>query len=152
MRLEQSTMPLIEALDAYVKMGKAPFHIPGHKYGRGLLPEFRDRVGHQAFLRDLASLVGPEIDSLHDASGCIARAQELIADAFDASHSLMLVNGPDIGLQIAIMSACDPDDEIILSRNIHFSAVSGVILSGAVPIFTPAKFVAIRATSFLEPA
>jgi arginine decarboxylase len=140
MRLDQSTMPLIEALDAYVRTGKAPFHIPGHKYGRGLLPEFRDRVGTEAFLRDLASLVGPEIDSLHDASGCIARAQELIADAFDAAHSLMLVNGPDIGLQIAIMSGCDPDDEVILSRNVHGSAAAGIVLSGAIPVFTPTHF------------
>lgn len=140
MRHDQSTMPLIEALDAYVRMGKAPFHIPGHKYGRGALPDFREKVGTQAFLRDLASLVGPEIDSLHDASGCIARAQELIADAFDAAHSLMLVNGPDIGLQMAIMSACDPDDEIIVSRNIHYSAVAGIVMSGAWPVFTPATF------------
>ena len=140
MRHDQSTMPLIEALDAYVQLGKAPFHIPGHKYGRGALPEFRDRVGTQAFLRDLASLVGPDIDSLHDASGCIARAQELIADAFDASHSLMLVNGPDIGLQIAILSACDPGDEMILSRNVHNSAAAGIVLSGVVPVFTPANY------------
>jgi arginine/lysine/ornithine decarboxylase len=88
----------------------------------------------------LASLVGPEIVSLHDASGCIARAQELIADAFEASRSLMLVNGPDIGLQMAIMAACDPDDEIILSRNVHFSAVGGIVMSGAWPVFTPARF------------
>jgi arginine/lysine/ornithine decarboxylase len=140
MRHDQSTMPLIEALDAYVKMGKAPFHIPGHKYGRGLLPEFRERLGDQACLRDLASLVGPEIDSLHDASGCIARAQELIADAFEASQSLMLVNGPDIGLQMAIMSVCDPGDEVILSRNVHASAAAGIVLSGAIPVFTPAQF------------
>jgi len=140
MRYDQTTMPLIEALDAYVRMGKAPFHIPGHKYGRGILPAFRDAIGSQALLRDLASLVGPEIDSLHDASGCIARAKELIADAFDATHSLMLINGPDIGLQIAIMSACDPDDEIILCRNVHFSAAAGIILSGAWPVFTPANF------------
>ncbi|MCU0692288.1 MAG: hypothetical protein MUF54_12885 [Polyangiaceae bacterium] len=140
MRPDQSTLPLIEALDAYVRMGKAPFHIPGHKYGRGLPQAYQERIGAQALLRDLASLVGPEIDSLHDASGCIARAQDLIADAFDATRSLMLVNGPDVGLQIAIMSACDPDDEIILARNVHFSAAAGVILSGAWPVFTPARF------------
>ena len=139
MRHDQSTLPLIEALDAYVKMGKSPFHIPGHKYGRGLPEYFRERVGMEALARDLASLVGPELDSLHDASGCIARAQELIADAFDATRSLMLVNGPDIGLQMAMMAACDPDDEIILSRNTHFSAVGGVVMSGAWPVFTPAR-------------
>ncbi len=140
MRHDQSTLPLIEALDAYVKMGKSPFHIPGHKYGRGLPEAFRARIGMDALLRDLASLVGPEIDSLHDASGCIARAQELIADAFEATRSLMLVNGPDIGLQMAIMAACDPDDEIIISRNVHFSAVGGIVMSGAWPVFTPARF------------
>ena len=148
MRHDHSTLPLIEALDAYVKMGKSPFHIPGHKYGRGLPEYFRERLGTDALARDLASLVGPEIDSLHDASGCIARAQELIADAFDATRSLMLVNGPDIGLQMAVMAACDPDDEIILSRNVHFSAVGGVVMSGAWPVFTPARFDA--ESGFLE--
>jgi arginine/lysine/ornithine decarboxylase len=64
----------------------------------------------------------------------------LIADAFDASHSLMLVNGPDIGLQIAILSACDPGDEMILSRNVHDSAAAGIVLSGAIPVFTPANY------------
>lgn len=140
MRHDHSTLPLVEALDAYVRMGKAPFHIPGHKYGRGLPDAFRSRIGHDALLRDLASLVGPEIDSLHDASGCIARAQELIADAFDATRSLMLVNGPDIGMQMAIVAACDPDDEVILSRNVHYSVVSGIIMSGTWPVFTPARF------------
>lgn len=140
MRHDHTTMPLIEALDAYVRQGKVPFHIPGHKYGRGLPESFRDRIGREALLRDLASLVGPEIDSLHDASGCIARAQELIADAFDATRSLMLVNGPDIGMQMAIVAACDPDDEVILSRNVHFSVVSGIIMSGTWPVFTPARF------------
>lgn len=36
-----------------------------------------------------------------------------------------------------IMSVCAPGDKIIIPRNIHKSVISGIILSGAIPIYIP---------------
>ncbi len=76
-----------------------------------------------------------ELDMLSNPSGIIWEAEELLADAYGSDYAFMMVNGSTFGVQAMILSACGPKDKIIMPRNAHKSAVNGVILSGAVPIF-----------------
>ncbi len=39
------------------------------------------------------------------------------------------------GIEAAILTSCNDGDKIILPRNVHSSVISGLILSGAIPIF-----------------
>ncbi|MFM7324686.1 MAG: aminotransferase class I/II-fold pyridoxal phosphate-dependent enzyme, partial [Nodosilinea sp.] len=67
--------------------------------------------------------------------GVIAAAQALAAIAFGADQTWFLANGSTCGLQAAILATCNPGDTILVPRNAHQSIISGLILSGAQPVF-----------------
>ncbi len=75
------------------------------------------------------------MDNLFAPEGVIAEAQILAADAFGAEQTWFLANGSTCGIEAAILATCGPGDKLILPRDVHTSAISGLILSGAVPIY-----------------
>lgn len=129
---DQNKMPLFEAVKAYHDKNVVPFDVPGHKHGQGLL-EFADFVGETVMQIDVNSM--KPLDYLSNPVSVIKEAQELAAQAFSADHCFFLVNGTTSAVQSMIMSACSPGDKIILPRNAHKSAINGIILSGAQPVY-----------------
>lgn len=81
-----------------------------------------------------------ETDNLAAPAGVLAEAQKLAARAFGADETYFLVNGSTVGLQAMIMAACRPGEAIALSRASHLSALGGVILAGARPVFVGPAF------------
>jgi len=77
----------------------------------------------------------PELDNLFAPSGVIAEAQGLAAQAFGADQTWFLANGSTAGIVAAILATCGPGDGVLLPRTVHRSVVSGLILSGARPVF-----------------
>jgi arginine decarboxylase len=130
---DQTTTPLLTALQTGADRDEAAFHTPGHKRGQGASPEFRALVGDKALRADLPEL--PELDNLFAPQGVIQQAQELAAAAFGADRTWFLANGSTAGVIAAIVATCGPGDTIILPRNIHQSVISGVIIAGANPVF-----------------
>lgn len=128
----QNSTPLFDAVRKYVNEGTIPFHVPGHKQGRGL-PEFQDFVGKNVLAIDITCFDGT--DNICNPLDVIKEAQDLAAKAYGADHAFFLVNGTTSGIQGMIMSVCQPGDKIIVPRNAHKSAIGGIILSGAVPIY-----------------
>ena len=96
-------------------------------------PEFRGFVGKNALSIDLINI--EPLDDLHQPKGIIKQAQDLAAKAFGADHTLFSIQGTSGAIMTMIMSVCNPGDKIILPRNVHKSIMSGVVLSGAAPIF-----------------
>ena len=129
----QARTPLIDALWTCAHKAHAPFYTPGHKRGQGIPAPLAALLGTQVFQADLPEL--PELDNLFAPQGVIQQAQELAAEAFGADRTWFLTNGSTAGVIAAILATCNPGDKIILPRNVHQSAISGLILSGAVPIF-----------------
>jgi arginine decarboxylase len=129
----QSNAPIVEMLASCSQQPRAAFYFPGHKGGRGAPPDLLDWWGPNVFQADLPEL--PELDNLGAPTGVIREAQELAAAAFGADRSWFLVNGSTAGIIAAILATCGTGDKLILPRNVHRSAISGLILSGAVPIF-----------------
>ncbi len=124
--------PLFDALRRYADEGTISFHVPGHKHGEGI-PEFTDYVGKKVMNIDLTIL--PDLDGIFNPTGVIKEAQDLTAAAYGADHAFFLVNGTTSGIQGMIMSVCSEGDEIIVPRNTHKSVTSGLILSGAKPVY-----------------
>ncbi|WP_353929670.1 aminotransferase class I/II-fold pyridoxal phosphate-dependent enzyme [Okeanomitos corallinicola TIOX110] len=131
--LNQNQTPLIDALKASISRPHSPFYTPGHKRGAGISPILTDLLGEDVLRADLTEL--EELDNLFTPETAILEAQELAADAFGAEKTYFLVNGSTCGIEAAIMSTCGTGDKIILPRNIHSSVISGLVLSGAMPIF-----------------
>jgi arginine/lysine/ornithine decarboxylase len=75
----------------------------------------------------------PELDNLFCPQGAILEAQKEAAKLFGSSETWFLVNGTTCGVQAAIMATCSPGEFLILPRNCHLSAISALVLSGAVP-------------------
>lgn len=131
--LNQNQTPLIDALKACKNRPHAPFYTPGHKRGVGISPILTDLIGKDVFRADLTELA--ELDNLFKPESVILAAQELAAEAFWAEKTWFLVNGSTCGIEAAILATCRMGEKIILPRNVHASVISGLILSGAIPIF-----------------
>ncbi len=131
-RLDQNEVPLFEALQIYRKKKVIPFDVPGHKHGIGI-PEMIDIFGKPMLELDVNAMKC--LDNICNPIGVIKDAEELAADAYYADHAFFLVNGTTAGVQAMIMSICEPGDKIILPRNAHKSAITALILSGAIPIY-----------------
>jgi len=131
--LKQQETPLFTALREYAASKPLQFHIPGHKRGTGMDPEFRDFFGFNALSIDLINI--PPLDDLHNPHGIIKEAQDLAAEAFLADRTFFSIQGTSGAIQAMILSVADPGDKIIVPRNIHRAVVTGLILSGARPVF-----------------
>jgi arginine decarboxylase len=131
--LSQNETPLFTGLVEHSKKNPTQFHIPGHKKGAGIDPEFRNFIGDNALSIDLIN-IGP-LDDLHQPKGIIKQAQDLAAKAFGADHTFFSVQGTSGAIMTMVMAVCGPGDKIIVPRNVHKSVMSAIVFSGAVPIF-----------------
>jgi arginine decarboxylase len=131
--LNQNHTPLLNTLKTCSDRLHAPFYTPGHKRGAGISPRLAEYFGKAVFRADLPELT--QLDNLFAPSGVIQEAQQLAAEAFGAAQTWFLVNGSTCGIEAAILATCGMGDKIILPRNVHSSAIAGLILSGAMPIF-----------------
>jgi arginine decarboxylase len=125
--------PLVNALLQSSKQPHAAFYAPGHKQGKGSNSSFKNLIGTTALTADLPEL--PELDNLFAPTGVIEKSQQLAAETFGATKTWFLINGSTCGIIAAILATCRGGDKIILPRNIHQSAIAGLVLSGAIPIF-----------------
>ncbi|XOQ43783.1 MAG: Arginine decarboxylase [Clostridium sp.] len=128
----QERAPLLEALNQFKDMRIVPFDVPGHKRGRGN-PELTEFLGEKCLRVDVNSM--KPLDNLCHPSSVIREAEELAAEAFGAHHAFFMVNGTTSAVQSMVMSACKKGEKIIMPRNVHRSAISALILCGAVPVY-----------------
>lgn len=131
-KLDQKKTPLFDAVKKYVESEVVPFHVPGHKQGRGI-PELREYIGERALQMDANGM--EDLDYANHPTGVILESERLMAQAFGAEQAFFLVNGTTAGVQAMIMSACEPGDRILIPRNAHKSTIGGIILSGAMPVY-----------------
>ncbi|GAW92044.1 aminotransferase class I/II-fold pyridoxal phosphate-dependent enzyme [Calderihabitans maritimus] len=129
---KQYRTPIFDAVKKYISDGVIPFHVPGHKQGKGLA-ELCEYVGENALAMDLTCM--PDLDNICNPRGVIREAEDLAAEAYGADRAFFLVNGTTSGIQAMIMTVCQPGDKIIIPRNAHKSALGGLILSGAIPVY-----------------
>ncbi|OPL08799.1 MAG: arginine decarboxylase [delta proteobacterium ML8_F1] len=130
--LNQSRMPLIEALESYDREKVIPFDVPGHKHGKGL-DGFHQFLKHYGMTLDVNSM--KSLDIISNPTSVIKEAEELLARAYGGDYSFFMIGGTTAAVQAMIMAGVKPGEKIILPRNAHKSALNGLILSGAVPVY-----------------
>ncbi|KAI9083449.1 hypothetical protein K1719_034663 [Acacia pycnantha] len=123
--------PLVSALKASAEKNTASFHFPGHNRGHAAPASLTQLIGRRPYVHDLPEL--PELDNLFCPQGPILEAQRQAAKLFGSSETWFLVGGTTCGIQAAIMATCSPGEFLILPRNSHLSAISAMVLSGALP-------------------
>ena len=132
--------PIVEALKAAYENPSYQFHIPGHTKGGGVLPEFKTLIGKKALSVDTTDEFD-NLGTLHPATGPIKEAQELAAQAFGAKKTFFLLNGSTAGNLALAMGLTKKGQKIITNRNCHRSILTGMIISGAEPLWlVPERF------------
>lgn len=130
--------PIVEALKTAYNHPTYQFHIPGHTKGFGTLPEFRRLVGKKALMVDTTDEFD-NLGTLTPATGPIKEAEELAAKAFGAKRTFFLINGSTIGNLAIAMGLTRKGQKVIVNRNCHRSILTGLIISGAEPLWIVPK-------------
>lgn len=141
---KQQKAPFVEALEGYCRQGMKAYHTPGHKLGQGI-SEYQSSLFGEALSRDLGLMYA--LDDLFQPEGPLKEAMELAADLYGAGRTFFSVNGTTACIEAMILAVCRDGDEIIIPREAHKSVISGLILSGAVPIYMESRFDAVRQVS-----
>ena len=126
--------PIVEALQQALENPTYQFHIPGHTKGQGANPEFKKLIGKKALVVDTTDEFD-NLGTLHPATGPIKEALELAAKAFGAKRTFFLLNGSTVGNLAIAMGLTRKGQKIITNRNCHRSVLTGMIISGAEPLW-----------------
>ena len=133
----QEKMPFVEALESYKEQHFVPFHTPGHKIGVEAPQLLKDWMG-PALPYDLGVMYA--LDDLHEPEGELKEAQDLTAQLYGADYCWFSINGTTALIEAMIMGTVGPDETIIIPREAHRSVISGLVLSGAKPVYMDCQF------------
>lgn len=131
---EKIKAPIIEALKTAYDNPTYQFHIPGHTKGKAIFKDFKKLVGEKVLSIDTTDEFD-NLGTLHPATGPIAEAQNLAAEAFGAQKTFFLLNGSTAGNLAIGMALTKKGKKVIINRNCHRSALTGLMISGAEPIW-----------------
>ncbi len=126
----QLETPLVDALKTYDRHDRRRFHVPAHA-GQCLYED--STVWNHPFRYDLTELDG--LDVLSEPDGVILETQQRMASLFGVAHSFMLINGASVGLMAAMLCVAQPGAKVLIPRNAHRAVLSGLIVSGAQPVW-----------------
>lgn len=122
--------PIVDALIQFQNRQPISFHVPGHKHGilSGLPKEIQSALHY-----DLTELTG--LDDLHYPEEAIKDAQLLLAEAYGAKESFLLVNGSTVGNLAMVHAACKEGETVIVQRNSHKSIFHALELAHVRPVY-----------------
>ena len=126
--------PIVEALKKAYENPTYQFHIPGHTKGKGVYKDFKKLIGEKALNIDTTDEFD-NLGTLHPSTGPIKEAQELAAEAFGAKKTFFLLNGSTAGNLALAMALTKKGQKIIVNRNCHRSILTGLMISGAEPVW-----------------
>lgn len=135
--MDQTRIPLYEALCMHAMRNPISFHVPGHKYGCNF-PKMENAYFQQILKIDATELSG--LDDLHSPEGPILEAETLLANLYNVKNSFFLVNGSTAGNLAMVLAVCEEDDFVFVQRNCHKSILHALKLVKAKPIFLEPDF------------
>ena len=134
----QNIAPIADAMKNYSNDGALAFHTPGHKQGLGAHFLLKELIAPEGLRREVSLM--EELDDLHSPKTCIKDAQNLAAQLWNADAAFFMINGTTSAIQAMIMSTLNPGDLVFIPRNAHRSVISGLILSGARPVYLAPEY------------
>ena len=126
--------PIVEALKTAYENPTYQFHIPGHTKGKAVFKDFKKLIGEKVLNIDTTDEFD-NLGTLHPATGPIKDAQELAAKAFGAKKTFFLLNGSTAGNLAVAMAFTKPGQKVLVNRNCHRSIITGLMISGAEPVW-----------------
>src|SRR3954468_8639951 len=134
----QEDAPILDALRRFHAEDTLSLAIPAHKSGVGAPAEALELLGERAFKADQTMLNG--VDNRHESWEVQTAAQDLAAEALGADQCLFSTNGSTASVHTAISAIVGPGEKLAVSRNSHKSVVTGLVHTGAVPVWLEAGY------------
>lgn len=135
--LSEEKIPLLQGLKDYSNRNIACFDVPGHVKNKGV-EVLNDFLGDSVMNMDINS--SPYMDNVSKPNGIIKEAQDLLAQAYECDKAFFVTNGTTQAIQTMILSVINPNDKVLLPRNIHKSVINALILSGGEPVYIQPEF------------
>jgi len=80
------------------------------------------------------------VDNRHQSWQVETTAMQLFAAAVGAEETLFSTNGSTENVHAAMMTVAHPGQTLVMARNGHKSAFSGLVLSGAMPVYVDPEY------------
>jgi len=130
-RSEQKHAPLLDALRKLHQQPHTTFTPPGHRQGAGTDPRVLDTLGADVFVNDV--LLTGNLDDRAARAGLLAEAEDLMAEAVGADAAFFSTCGSSLSVKAAMLAVAGRSGSLLLSRDAHKSAISGLVLGGIEP-------------------
>lgn len=131
---KEITAPIVDAIKQAIENPTYQFHIPGHTKGQGVYADFKKVIGKKALQVDTTDEFD-NLGTLHPATGPIKEAEKFAARVFRAKKTFFLLNGSTVGNLAIAMGVTKKGQKIITNRNCHRSILTGMIITGAQPLW-----------------
>jgi arginine/lysine/ornithine decarboxylase len=126
--LDHRDVPVVEHIRELRRREIVPYLSIGHRLGAAADPEIVDLLGEKLFKSNAWLTSGAYEPALE-------HAERLAADAWGAERAFYLVDGSSAGNHALLLATLKPGDEVIVSRDLHWSLLVGLILAGASPVY-----------------
>ncbi len=126
-------MSIINYIEKYRKSKRTLFTTPSHNQGEFVAPESLKMLGRKFFTCDYSEIAG--FDNLSNPIGIICSLKEKASKIYSSKETFLLTNGSTSGVIAAMYSVLSKNDKVLIARNCHKSVYSGLVLTGAVPIW-----------------
>jgi arginine decarboxylase len=130
---EHDRAPVLEAFAEHDERPHLSFAPPGHRQGRGADARVTAAMGLDVFRHDY--LADGELDDRAARGEVLARAEALMADAVGAEHTFFTTCGSSLSVKAAMLAVAGRAGSLLLGRDAHKSAVSGLVLGGIEPVW-----------------
>lgn len=128
----QQDTPVLDGLVQYLERDYLRFHTPGHKGGVGAPTELREVLSN-GLGADLCLM--PGFEDSRQQRGYLRAGERLAAAAWGTEQAFFLTNGSSGGLHTLALALAPEGTTVVAPRNAHKALLSGLILSGARPVF-----------------
>jgi arginine/lysine/ornithine decarboxylase len=138
-RKSPDAAPIGDAITAFHDSGRYAFGIPAHRSGAGpSVPDAAAWTGIDAFRADVGMNGG--VDNRHQSWQVEPTAMELFAETVGADQTLFSTNGSTLNVHVAMLTVARPGETIIMARNGHKSAFSGLVMAGLRPVYVDPQY------------
>ena len=111
---------------------------PAHNRGRALPKKLIKILKMKPGSWDLPEL--PEIGSCLSEKGLIAESQRSLSEKFNTKRCFFGVNGASGLIQSGIVAMANPQEYILMPRNVHISVIKVCTMQNIIPIFFDLEF------------
>ena len=126
--MDQTSAPILDALEAALKRSPADFGAPGHGAGRAAPARVRRLLGRATFAADVLTPKG--LDDRTESRQAVQTAHELAAEAWGADLARFATGGSTQSLHVLLAAVARPGDTVLVASNAHKAEWSAAIYAG----------------------